>query len=224
MLQAEFWSKVPWKIHNLSLGREVCPLTGGWQHYLKLPFREGVGIGASFPCVGPDAGLGGTGRLRWTLARRSSGLRSAFRSFGPRRLPSQLRGAKRRRRRRPCLRASARACRHPLGRSRRPGSRKRKGSAARPGRRRRGAEWRAAERAAVSVGRRAVLHLRRSIPPPPGGRGPLRAGWIDRGGREIRRVLPGTPASLRLRGPRCRCGRAVHSFRGRWCGAAERIP
>lgn len=28
------------------------------------PFREGVGIGASFPWVGPEAGLGGTGRLR----------------------------------------------------------------------------------------------------------------------------------------------------------------
>lgn len=140
---------------------------------------------------------------------------SAFRSFGPRRLPSQLRDAKQRQRLRPCLRAGARACRHPLGRSRRLGSRKRKGSAARPGRRRRGAERRAAERPAVSVGRRAVPHLSWSIPP--GDRGPELTGVVG----EIRRVLPGTLASLHPRGPGCRCDRALHSFGGRWCGAAE---
>lgn len=139
---------------------------------------------------------------------------SVFRSFGPRRLPSQLRGAKRRRRR-PCLRAGARACRHPLGRSRRLGSRKRKGSTARPGRRRRGAEWRAEERAAVSVGRRAVPHLPWSIPP--GDRGPELNGVV----REIGRVLSGTLASLHPPGSGCRCDRTFHSFRGRWCGAAE---
>lgn len=52
---------------------------------------------------------------------------------------------------------------------------------------------------------------------PPGARGPELAGV----GREIRRVLPGAPASLHPRAPGCRCDRAFHSFRGRWCGAAE---
>lgn len=65
------------------------------------------------------------------------------------------------------------------------------------------------------MGRREAPHLPWSIPP--GDRGPEWTGVV----REIRRVLPGTLASLHPRGPGCPCGRAFHSFRGRWCGAAE---
>lgn len=127
-------------------------------------------------------------------------------------------------------RASARARGHADTHSAGPGAAAPgSGRGARPGLGGGGAEPRGelrAERPAVSVGRRAVLHQpRRSIPP--GGRaappGPGELTAVVRGTRRGRpRPPPGTPASLHLRGP----GLPVwsHSFRGRWCGGAAEDP
>lgn len=163
---------------------ETCsPREGGQEHPLRPLQAKRVWD------TGPHAGRAGAGSLD-----AGGPAAERFQVFRPSAAPIAAPGREAGTATAAVIRASARECRHPLGRSRRSGSRKRKGSAARPGRRRRGAERRFAERAAVSVGRRSAPHRRRSIRP--GERGPSRAGRAVRGGE----ILP-PPSPRNCRGP-----------------------